>query len=214
MLRNCPLQELLALSVRITVPTMFSGSLCCMPKCETVICALQATSEALMIFAAFGFFGGAGGSSEMESFAAASLLGAGGAAARQELAKAASSAIVRSSRFTGTIRMWGFCIPRNGIGGSGHSALPPGAFVVSRSRLLRGERVEVSQHFLAVAGRLHLEVDLADDAGGIDEERIAGGVGRSLIVGQRAVLGGDAVLGVGEELEVEPLLRAEALVRV
>src|SRR5260221_7620283 len=77
--------------------------------------------------------------------------------------------------------------------------------------LLCRQRVEVGEHFVAVAGRLHLQVDLADDSRRVNEEGVAAGVGRSLVVGKRSVRSRDVMLGVCQELEVQALLGAEAL---
>src|SRR6266511_3389393 len=81
-----------------------------------------------------------------------------------------------------------------------------------RLRLLQLRQIR--EHLFAVLGRFHFHIHLADDALRIDEERVARGVGLTVVLHRRAVLRRHGLLGVGEQLEVQRFLLAELLVRL
>ena len=64
--------------------------------------------------------------------------------------------------------------------------------------LLRLQLLQIGQHFVAVALRAHLQINLPDHTRRIDQERIACGQCHSVVFHDRTVLLDDLMIGIGE----------------
>src|SRR5271168_870383 len=80
--------------------------------------------------------------------------------------------------------------------------------------LCRLQQLQISQHFVAMTLRTHLQVDLPDHARRIDQKGVSGGKRHAVVFHDRAVFLHHYLARIGQQLEVQPLFCAEAFMRI